>query len=211
MNIAIIVPTFFRLHGLRRALQTLQDTAPAVHPIVVREKDDAEAEIIARQFDASIVTCPLSRRGSVPAWNLGLATEPNHDAYILGADDCYYLPGWYEALVQCVEENGGSGLFALNDGTDIQHYMMTRDFIIEHHGGVMAVPHYSGWSLDFEACARAERAGLRFFAREAHIVHDWHGSASKISFKNDRETFYLREADGFPDDFDAIVQMEFPA
>jgi GT2 family glycosyltransferase len=209
VNIAILVPTFFRPLGLRRLLQSLKDTAPAVHPVVAVEPDDAQAHGIAREFGATLVTCP-PRMGSVCAWNLALAAEPNYDAYILGADDCYYLPGWYEAMLQAIEANGGSGLFALNDNTSCNHYLMTRDFILEHHGGVMAIPHYSGWFLDYESCDRAERVGKRFFAESAKIVHDWHGSATKINSKRDEEIYKTRKAAGFPDDFKPIVEMEWP-
>ena len=210
MNVAILIPTFFRPRKLRRLLQSLKDTAPAVHPVVVAEPDDRQAPGIASEFGATFAFCPQHRQGSVYAWNLALSIEPDYDAYILGADDCYYLPGWYEEMIKTIEANGGSGLFALNDGTSCQHFLMTREFIIGYNGGVMAIPHYSGWFLDFESCDRAERIGKRFFAENARIVHEWHGSATKINKKRDRATYEARKAAGFPDDFPPILEMEFP-
>ena len=210
MNIAILIPTYFRSSKLRRLLQSLKDTAPLVHPVVVAEPDDGYARVIAKNFGATFATC-LPRQGSGYAWNYALSIAPNYDAYILGADDCYYLPGWYEAMLKCMDDNGGSGLFALNDKTGTQHYLMTRDFIINHNGGVMVMPYYKGWYQDMEACARARRVGLYFFAIDAKIVHDWHGSATNHFEKDGRKLFEKRQAAGFPDDFQPILEMEFPA
>lgn len=210
MNIAILIPTYFRSHKLHKLLQSLKDTSPLVHPVVVAEPDDEQAPKLAARYGATFSTCP-PRRGSGAAWNLALAIAPDFDAYILGADDCYYLPGWYEAMVKCMDDNGGSGLFALNDGTGTQHYLMTRDFIIEHNGGVMVMPYYKGWFQDIEACARARRVGKYFFAIDAKIVHNWHGSATNHYEAAGKRLFTQREAAGFPDDFPPILEMEFPA
>ena len=208
MNIAILIPTFFRARKLTRLLQSLADTAPAVHPVIAAEIDDGKARMIASKFDASFTTC-LPRRGSGHAWNLALAIEPNFDAYILGADDCYYLPGWYDAMLKCISDNGGSGLFGLNDGTGTQHFLMTKDFIIEHNGGVMVTPHYRGWFQDAEACGRAKLAGKYFFAIDAHIVHDWHGSATNHYANEGERLFKARQAAGFPNDFPPVLSLEF--
>ena len=209
MNIAILIPTYFRTHGLRKLLQSIKDTAPLVHPVVIAEPDDKQAPIIASRFGATFSTCP-PRRGSGAAWNLALAIAPVSDGYILGADDCYYLPGWYEALIQCVDANGGSGLFGLNDGTGVQHYMMTRDFIIEHNGGVMVMPYYRGWYQDREACERARRVGKYFFAIDAKMRHNWHGSATNHYEKDGERLFRERIAAGFPDNYPPILELEFP-
>jgi len=208
MNIAILIPTYFRPQGLRKILQSLKDTSPLVHPVVVAEPDDTTAPLICKKFPATFTTCP-PRRGAGYSWNLALATAPNFDAYILGADDCYYLPGWYEAMIKCIDDNGGSGLFGLNDGTGVQHYLMTRDFIIQHNGGVMAMPYYWGWYMDLESVARARRVGKCFFVIDAKMVHNWHGSATIIP-KGDKTLFDQRRKAGFPDDFPPILEMEFP-
>ena len=209
MNNIVILPTFYRPEGLLRALQTLRDTAPAVHTVVVAELEDDEAQVIAESFGVFFIQCKLRQRGGVPAWNLGLETKPNYGGYVLGSDDCYYLPGWYEALLKSIDENGGSGLFSLNDNTATSHYLMTRDFIVKHHGGVMAVPHYTGWYLDWEACERARSAGKYFFAEQAKIVHDWNGSAFRVKCKKDARIFKMRRENGFPNDFAPIINMEF--
>lgn len=205
MNIAILIPTFFRHKGLRRALQTLNDTAHDVHSVVITEPDDWKASLTAEEFRVQSVACPAARRGSGQAWNLGLATAPGFDAYILGSDDCYYLPGWYEGLTDCMKLNGNSGLFGLNDGTGIQHFCMTRDFIIDYNGGVMVMPYYRGWYQDFEACERARRAGKYFFAEGAKIVHAWRGSATRNYAKLGKILYEQRLAEGFPDNYPPVL------
>lgn len=206
IRIAVLIPTFFRYKGLKRTLESLRQTAPFVWPVVIAEPDDIYAGKLTSEYRATFVKCMERRKGPTYAWNTGLAAEPNYGAYILGADDCYYLPNWLEELEIVLSNCGGSGLIGLNDGSFTQHYLMTRDFIVEHCGGVFAIPHYRAWFLDLEAVERAKAVNKYFISPNSKIVHDWHGSASPNYAKQAAALFEERKAKGFPNDFPPIIK-----
>ena len=205
ITVACLIPTFFRPEGLKRVLRSLRETSPDVRAVVVAESDDEQAPLITSEFNATFVTCLQPRQGTVPNWNLALATEPNYDAYFLGADDLYFTPGWLEETLKILESIGGSGLIQISN---FGHYLMTRDFIIEHHGGVMVVPHYKGWCPDIEAITRARRAGKFGYAPNAIVVHEWHGSASNNYAVEGWALLEQRRAAGWIDDFPPILKGE---
>jgi GT2 family glycosyltransferase len=218
MVVAALTPTLHRPEGLRRVLQSLKDTAPDVVAVVACDPDDHFAHTIAERYGAIHVTIQEARAGCAHAWNIALLAYPDADAYILGSDDAIFTPGWYEAALAALAKIGGSGLVGFNDRRKDKkalavHYMMTRDFIVEHHGGVMAVPHYKSWGLDTEACQRAIAAGKYIKCLEAIVIHDWRGPSGDDTYrmgleyrKNVKELYEAREAAGFPDDFEPIIK-----
>jgi len=226
MKLAVLIPTFFRPDGLRRALQSVQDTVMfsdledvEVISVVAHEIDDPEAVVIAKEHRATPAENKLSRRGNAYAWNTCLAAEPDCDAYVLGQDDAYFMYGWLEEVIRCIA--AGYGFIGLNDndyrecrcvnGKHVRNtkwytnYVMTRDFILDYHGGVMAVPHYNGYSMDVEATQRAKRAGKFVYAPHANVKHDYRGTAGGGQGKVNLRIYNRREANGFPDDFEPII------
>jgi GT2 family glycosyltransferase len=207
MKTVVLIPTYYRTEGLRRLLQSLRDTAPRIKSVVVAEPLDKKAGGVAKEFGAVFVESVAPQK-SVYGWNLALTHALNFDAYVLGADDTYYAPGWYEESVKALKKIGGSGLvgFSGDEGRPCsEHYLMTRDFMIEHHGGVMAIPCYTGWYVDWEAVERAKRVGKFAFAKKAVVHHDWHGSATNNFAHEGLSLYREREAAGFPDNFDPIL------
>ena len=230
MKIGVCIPTFFRSYGLHRALRSIHDTVTfddvpglTVHPIVAYEQDDTEAARLAQQFGAIPAPCAIPRNGTSYCWNTALAAASNFDAYVLGADDLYFMYGvWAEAVKQI---KAGYGFVGLNDN-DIRelrvnqdtckvirnpdyvcHYLMTRDFIVQHHGGVMAVPWYDGWWLDVESTMRAKRAKTFIHALDANIKHDWKGSAGNGGkYEQNKAMYDMRKRAGFPDDFEPVIR-----
>lgn len=229
-KIGVCIPTFFRVYGLRRILQSIRDTAkfaniPGVQVVasVANEPDDVNARIVSKEYGATLATCPIRRNGTANAWNNAMAAEPDCDAYILGSDDLYFMYGWLEEVMMYV--NQGYGLVGFNDN-DIRelrvdkrtckiirnpdyvcHYLMTREFIIQHHGGVMAIPWYDGWWLDVEACQRAKRVGMLIHALDANIKHDWKGAAGTGGhYERNKQIYDARKKANFPNDFEAVIQ-----
>lgn len=219
MVIAALIPTLHRPAGLWRVLQSLEDTAPDVVRVVARDLDDEPARVIAQAFDCTIATCDAPRLGCAHAWNTALKAYPAADIYVLGADDAIFTPGWLNAALKALEKIGGSGLvgfYAEWKQTEYSfHYLMTRDFMIEHHGGVAAVPHYFTWGVDTEACQRAMRAGKYIKAMDAIVLHDWRGPHGDATYQmgaahraETKAMYSRRERLGFPDDFPSILQKE---
>lgn len=160
------------------------------------------------------------RMTAVQKWNYGIELFDDYDAYVLGADDLWAHDEWHNEALR-VQRDTGCGFVGINDGhTDgshmSTHYLMTRDFIIQHHGGVMAIPHYRSWGIDEEATIRAKRANSFAYADRAVLEHRhwvWNAaqvdqtySAGKISHDYDIMTLKMRSHRGYPDDFMAVIQ-----
>ena len=95
------------------------------------------------------------------------------------------------------------------------HYVFSREFIVKHHGGVMAVPHYRSWYCDLEARKRADRAGAYAAPPGAmwyhnHVVFD--RAPDDETYQRgkrwraiDQQVYRERMDAGFPDDFEPIL------
>jgi GT2 family glycosyltransferase len=220
MKIVVLVATLNRPLGLNTVLRSLQDTADHLPVMVASDRDDEHARSIVSARNYYSALCRELRRGPAYAWNTALREMPDGDAYVIAADDVVFYPGWLDETLKRLDLMGGSGLVGFNDwhknGDKVvsTHYLMTRDFILQHHGGVAAVPHYRTWGPDVEACARARRAGLYAWAESAHVFHDWCGHdddadetyrQAKPHWSADKELIKQRKAAGWPDDFEAII------
>jgi GT2 family glycosyltransferase len=217
MTIAALIPTLNRPDGLRRVLQSLRDTAPSVVPVVAADMDDTTAQAIATEHGAVLAVIPETRRGCAYAWNAALRAAPAYDVYVIASDDCEFTPGWLEASLAALAKLGGSGLVGFNDGKKRAEslavlYLMTRDFITEHHGGVAAVPHYFTWGVDTEAIMRAQAVDKYVKALDAKVLHHWGGPKADSTYamgaehRDETKRIYGERRDsGFPDDFERII------
>jgi GT2 family glycosyltransferase len=212
-KITALIPTFHRPLGLARTLQSLRDTSD-IKIVVALELDDVDGYKVAMNYGAVITFCIPPRAGCANAWNTALAASPNDDLYIIGADDAVFVEGWLGEALKGLDELGGSGLVGFESGHRkdySDHYMMTRDFMIEHLGGVAAVPHYTSWCVDDEAILRARKVGKFYRSRTAVVRHD-KGAENDAGYKmgqecrkENKELFYKRQDAGFPDDFERII------
>ncbi|GAG15291.1 unnamed protein product, partial [marine sediment metagenome] len=197
-----------------------KDTSPDVFRVVAYDYDDRDAPGIAQKLADSSISVNELRQGPAFAWNTALKFVPNFDAYILAADDLIFFPYWLEETLVKLDEIGGSGLIGFNDKKVVSddlfssHYLMTRDFMIAHHGGVMAIPHYNGNGVDVEACERAQQVKLYARADDAFVHHDWKGnkadsdSTYKIGATRRKSASRLirqRRRKNWPDDFQPIL------
>lgn len=235
-EICVLLPTRKRPLALKRVLTSLSETAPAVSIVVIYDPDDVKsAELANFENDRRMmeeagpirgkiytVKALEPKMGCVAAWNAGLAAYPNFGAYIIGADDLVFYPGWLQATILGLKELNGSGLVGFNDGhkdgnlRTATHYLMTRDFIIENMGGCAVVPAYTGEMTDLEAKKRAVKVNKFYWAENAHVLHDWHGGplgdeTSRIAWERragNKNIYKEREKAGFPDDFLPVLVDE---
>lgn len=214
-RITALIPTFYRPDGLARVLASLKDTAPNVKCVIAHEVDDTKAVEIAQAYKAIAAQCDKYQAGCAYAWNTALKASPDDDIYVIAADDAIFKFGWLEDALKALDKIGGSGLVAFKSGRRKKfgdHYMMTRDFIVQYHGGVAAVPHYRAWCVDDEAQWRAIKAKKFSKCDTAIVLHEKGGENDKgyIMGKKyrepSREIYYNRHAKGFPDDFEAIIK-----
>lgn len=151
-------------------------------------------------------------------WNMALKAAAKWDAFFLGADDLFFTPGWLQESMKEVDR--GFGCVSVNDGAtngnDLgTHYLMTKDFIKKHNGGVMVCPHYRSWCCDVETTERAKRAGAYAWAKKSLVEHR-HVHFKKSSMdatyargyrvhQYDQFICAIRRKAGWPDDFERVI------
>ncbi len=220
MIVSVLFPTTGRPERAERCIRRLRETTGAQVPLEVIAAVDADpvtARRIAPIVDKLIVSAEY--RGCSAAWNACLA-ESTGDPVVFAADDLIWHEGWLrEALAALELFEDGWGLVGFNDGHwDAElstHYLMSRRFIIEVLGGVVAWDFYRHSFNDLEVNERAKRAGRYHWASEARVTHehwifgdrpqdatdirtlDEHGEAQEI---------YRRRAEaGFPTDYPPVI------
>lgn len=233
MRLGFLLPTIFRPAGLRHTLETLFATLPewmdGDHFVIsiAGERDDVEARAIAAEYGATFTPCPEPLQGPGYAWNVALSGAADCDAYFLASDDMEFTDGWLEEVLKVLrDELNGSGLVGINDGrknseqirrgaVEPTHYLMTRDFIARHNGGLAAYPYPVDWT-DMEANARARAAGQWAYAERALVRHVWiglrggdeHFKRNQLRKREAKEMYQARKAAGWPADVDPIITEE---
>jgi hypothetical protein len=158
-------------------------------------------------------------RGCSRAWNDCLR-HATGDPVVFAADDLDWQPGWLPAALYKLEEFPDSwGLVGFNDGhwgEELStHYLMSRRFIVDVLGGVVAWPEYGHSFNDLEVNERARRVGRYAWCEEAKVFHDHWLFGDRAQDDTDRRTladhaaaqatFERRKAQGFPNDHDPVI------
>jgi glycosyltransferase involved in cell wall biosynthesis len=158
-------------------------------------------------------------RGSSKAWNDALKRAEG-DPIVLAADDLEFEPGWLDAALETLAQfEDGWGLVGFNDGhwgPELStHYLMSRRFIVEVLGGVVAWDCYRHSFNDCEANARAVAAGRYAWCENARVYHrHWlfgdrpqdQTDTRQLGEHSDSARIFLeRQAAGFPNDYEAVI------
>jgi len=222
--VSVVIPTRGRPERVASVVERFNqvtDWTPLEIIVVCDGDREAFWALSEMQAEGWIVTPLLQRhRGSTEAWNLGLYASQGVYVVML-ADDVWPEMGWLTEAMQVMrDELGGDGLVGLNglnwpDFRLVNHYLLSRTFIKEHMGGVLAFPCYKHYFQDVEANERARRADKFAIAKAAIVRHDHPSvglreadatdSLNAERGKRDHETFKHREQAGFPDDFEAVL------
>lgn len=219
MRTAVLFPTFNRVEQARRCLNQFIQTAPAATCVVVTEDDERAFGPLLD--DEHILFVPVTEGlTAVQKWNHALKKAQYFDAFFLGADDLWPAEGWLDEVLN-VQAKTGAGCVAVNDcvtdgnalGT---HYLLTKDWIRQHQGGVFCVPHYRSWGLDVETNERARRSGNYAWADKARVEHrhvhfkrapmDDTYRRGYLVHQYDSFILELRRRAGFPNDFQAVIR-----
>lgn len=225
--ISVLLATTGRPDGAEACVRSLIDTTDG-HEIEICVAVDADV-VTDRALGALMLTSPervewnISHeddyRGSSKAWNDALSLSTG-DPVVLAADDLEFQSGWLDAaLATLYEFEGGWGFVGFNDGhwgPELStHYLMSRRFIAEHMGGVVAWDCYKHSFNDREANARARRAGRYAWCEGARVLHKHWIFGDRAQDGTDtrllglhpvsERAFQYREAQGFPDDFEPVI------
>lgn len=189
------------------------------HDVEVIAAVDADPETAERiEPLADQVLYSEEYEGCSKAWNACLA-ETTGDPVVFAADDLIWRPGWLDAALAKLEEfEDGWGLVGFNDGhwgAELStHYLMSRRFIVEVLGGVVAWDYRHSFN-DLEVNERAKRAGRYAWAEDAHVEHVHWLFGDREQDETDTRTlgehaeaqriYNEREAAGFPNNHEAVI------
>lgn len=222
---SVLFPTTGRPDRAERCLRQLRETTKEhdVEIVAAVDADPETARVIGGLVD-TLIYAP-HYRGCSAAWNSCLA-ESNGDPVVLAADDLVWREGWLEAaLIELYDFEDGWGLVGFNDGNMSDeggpwgplstHYLMSRRFVVEVLGGVVAWDCYRHSFNDVEANERARAAGRYKWCEEARVEHEHWVFGSRAQDHTDRRSlddhpaseaaFIGRRKRGFPNEYDAVI------
>ena len=171
---------------------------------------------VIENFDISGVTYrepdeyPL---GMVQGQTRLLQRAPDYSYYAIASDDLLFHGGWYEATWHAMGLMGGFGLVGFNDlhsdGDEYAaHFLVSRDFLIQYHGGVIFPPLYKSWWCDREITDLAKSKRCYTWAKDAiveHRNHAWQGIPydatyhdAEPNYDQDYLTYQRLKDSGFP-------------
>lgn len=223
--ISVLLATTGRPDMAEAFVRSLVDTTVG-HDVELVVAVDADRETPRRiaaietheRFEV-VVDYRHEHRGCSQAWNDALRASTG-DPVVLAADDLEWQPGWLTAaLNQLSEFPDGWGFVGFNDGHWGQelstHYMMSRRFVVEVLGGVVAWPCYQHSFNDREANARAQQAGRYAWCEDARVLHRHWIFGDRPQDPTDtrllgghpesQRMFEQRAAAGFPNDLQPAI------
>ena len=222
MKTSIIVPTLSRPTQLRRNMERLLETVKGLDTevIVAAEVNRSSVEAVK---DLPVRTLFQEEwRGSIAGWNRGAAAARG-DVLVTGADDIWWHDGWLETALEALE-TGGTCYVGLNDtiwnGNTglVTHWLITRQGALDYTGGCLHIPWYRTTWTDQEVKARMVRAGQFQWCAKSILEHRHYLTGAAYVDKcyltmnkymqSDGETFKVRQAALFPDDFEPVMAGE---
>jgi GT2 family glycosyltransferase len=217
--VSILLPTTGRPGMAERCINGIRETTQG-HSVEIVCAVDADEE--SRDRLTPLVEKMLysgSYRGCSNAWNDCLRMCEG-DPVVFAADDLRWGSGWLEKALACLQEfQENWGLVGFNDGhwgPELStHYLLSRRFIVEVLGGVVAWPFYKHSFNDLEVNERAKRAGRYTWCEDAHVVHEHWLFGDRAQDSTDTRTlgehpaceqiYHRRAAAGFPNDFEPVI------
>jgi GT2 family glycosyltransferase len=225
MTVSVLLPTTGRPDRAEKCVRSLIETS-GDHELELIVAVDADWETVQQLWKIDShpgvrwkLSWSLDYRGCSRAWNDALKASTG-DPVVFAADDLIFEDGWLdESLRVLAEFEDGWGLVGFNDGHwDAElstHYLMSRRFIVEVLGGVVAWDFYRHSFNDLEVNERARRAGRYAWAPHAHVRHDHWIFGDRPQDETDTRTldqhgsseakYKEREAAGFPSDYPPII------
>lgn len=217
LRVSILIPSAYRPRKLQRLLDALyaSQLVVPIEVIVSSMENDLESIALLRQYPINAVAeRALSEYpgGAVIGWNK-LYPLARYEWIAMLADDTVPAPNWLVEMKAAYEKLNKPGLIGLNDlhsdGYNYAtHFVMHRQFINDHCGGVLIPDEYQSWWFDVELCEIAKREGVYFYAERAIVEHrhyDWHQTEFDKTYLDslplhdvDRAVYERRKAAGFP-------------
>jgi glycosyltransferase involved in cell wall biosynthesis len=217
--ISILLATMGRPEKLLPFVQGIRDTTKGHDVEIVAAIDGPEEDARLLHDLGCVVDHSHEPRGSSTAWNVALSLAKG-DPVVLAADDLDWQPGWLDAALACLAGfPDGWGFVGFNDGhwgPELStHYLMSRRFVVEVLGGVVAWEAYRHSFNDREANARAQAAGRYAWCEEARVCHRHWIFGDRPQDPTDtrllgehgesQRAFDERQSAGFPNTYKAVI------
>ncbi len=223
MLLSVILTTKGRgpqaLQCIERLLETTRPYKIEVVIVAYPEPTNLDTftqDVMDRLGDNIVLTWMDDR--SIPCYNYGASLAKG--THLMGLDDDAWFPDdWFQALLETIEntpnQNGYFKIQSDNQCYWAERAVASREFLIEHLGGVLCIPSYISQYDDVEKTDRAMAAGL-FFESNAYIEHrHWsHGKAEiDATYKaggishcdRDRTVYNDRKSKGFPNNYEKSI------
>jgi hypothetical protein len=220
--ISILLATTGRPDMAEACVRGVFETAES-YEVEVIAAVDVDSTTVARlsAVDRDRVTISYAHhyRGCSRAWNDALRLSKG-DPVVLAADDLEWHLGWLEnGLERLSQLPGGWGLVGFNDGhwgeELATHYLVSRRFIVEVLGGVIAWECYRHSFNDVEITERAKRAGRYAWCEDARVHHshwlfggrpqDATDARNLTDYSASQAVYMQRAAAGFPNDYEPVI------
>lgn len=216
-RVSVLLPSTGRPQALRACLEGLRETTSGHDvEVVVAVDADPDSRAVADEL-ADTVLYSESYRGTARAWNDCLRACTG-DLVVWVGDDTEWASGWLQAALACESEHPDH-LIGLNDGHTphdrATHFLMSRRFIVEVLGGVVAWPEYVHSFHDAEMCERAKAAGRFVFCPDALVKHvhwlfgdrpmDATDQLNLSGHPGSEQAYLRRSSAGFPNDYEPII------
>lgn len=215
--VSVLIPTTGRPQLAQACVQGIRDTTKdiPVEIVVAVDADPESRRLLKPHVDRLLYS--KEYRGVAGAWNACLA-KASGDLIVWTGDDVEWEAAWLDAAV-AMEAEHPDCLIGLNDGITppdrATHFLMSRRFIIDVLGGVVAWPEYVHSFHDLEICERARRADRFRWCEDARITHvHWlwgHRAQDETDRRNlgghpdSQRAYDLRTAAGFPNDCPPVI------
>jgi len=228
---SVLIASYKRPEALNRTLQALKDSVGANPVEVIVAVEDNDSAHVVRTWDYNTWNDDTfyvrgvynrDRLGPIAAWNEALHHSTGYYLFPMGDDQLPHV-GWLDEAIKAHERKlDAYGCLGLND---LHHpysdnMLMTtlfydRFFCKSYFGGVAAIPAYKYYFVDNELNARARKNRRLEWCAES-IVEHLHPSVGKRPadtldaeragyWHDDEAQFHHRQAQGFPDDFAAVI------
>ncbi len=219
MTVSILLPTTGRADRAEKCICQLRETAGVPIELIIAVDHDPESAMrLAPLADKLLVSTEY--RGCSRAWNDCLR-ESSGDPVVFAADDLVWGEAWLvNALAYLDAFDDGWGMVGFNDGhwngdELATHYLMSRRFIVEVLGGVVAWEWYSHSFNDLEVNERAKAAGRYVWAPDALVRHEHWTYGDRPQDATDTRLlgthaaaeakYRERRATGFPIDYEPVI------
>jgi len=227
MKVSVVVATCARPDMFFNMIRSLYATTEGYDIEIVSVIDETEKAItwiteyiIPKNW---VLDFSSVRRGALAAWNRGLQISTG-DIIVPAGDDQIFHPDWLDYALESHEKQlNGYGVVGMNDlaydGNKqlATMYLMDRQFIKDHLGGVLCPPVYHYYNVDSEINAKSKLLGKFYWDERAKVEHlhsahgkrpvDIHDLERQESnwMEIDRQIFEDRKARGFPIEWSSLI------